>query len=257
MSSVNGGYRRNKVASGMSCVSSVTRNQRSTLFDGVNGWVDLGEPADITLDLSTHEITMAAWVYVTDLSANRYVLAKARPFFPAVNWILGLSLTTGTVFGYWSDVAKTTSGATSVSVNTWHQVALTVRNIGGTFTGNVWLDGVVQGSNVVSLTTVTEVGTTARIGAGRAGAASALPFKGNIDEVTFWSVGFTGPELIELYNGGIPAAPKGHSRASTLLHHYSMGDNDAYPLLTDLAGTATGTATNMTSSLVNFVTTVI
>jgi len=231
-------------------------NATSTLFDGTDDWVDLGEPADITINLAANEITMAAWVYCTDLTAHRYVLAKARPFFPAVNWILALG-STGNVFGYFGDVAKTTGGlAGTVVINTWYHVALTVRNIAGTYTGNIWLNGVKQGSDLTALGTATDAGTTARIGAGRAGAAAALPYKGNIDEVTFWNVGFTAAELLELYNAGVPKNPTTHSRTATLIHWYRMGDGDTYPTVLDKVGVANGTCTNMTSGAVNFVATV-
>lgn len=224
--------------------SSSFSNSKSVLFDGTDDYINLGEPANISLTLTSNELTISCWARATDLSAQRYIVAKARPFVPAINYIMAFN-DTGYLFGYFGGVGAVTSGVnSSVTVNTWYHTVYTVRNVGGTYTGNVWLNSVKQGTDVVVLNG-TDAGTTARIGAGSNAGAAALPFKGNIDEVTFWNVGLTQSEVTALYNAGHPSDPNTQVRAANLIHWYRMGDNDTYPVLTDNKGSVSGTMTNM------------
>ena len=233
-------------------------NATSTLFQGTNDVVDLGEPANMIRNLSNTELTVSVWFYVTSLATQVYVVAKAAPFEPAISWIIGVN-TDGSLFAYFGSAAKTTqSAAGQILVNTWYHASLTVRSITGTYTGNLWRNGVKVGSDVTSLGTGTATGKSVRIGAGYVLDApdTALPFTGNIDEVTFWSVGMTSSELLEIYNSAHPFNPSLHSRSATLLHAYRMGDGDTFPTTTDRFGTAHGTCTNMVNAATNFVSTV-
>lgn len=220
-------------------------NSKSLLFDGVDDYVNLGEPANISLTLTSNELTISAWAYCTDLSAQRYIVAKSRPFVPAINYIMAFNSAPSYLFGYFGGLGAVTNGiAGSITTNTWYHTVFTVKNIGGTYTGNLWLNGVKQGSNV-TVSNNTDAGTTARIGAGSNAGAAANPYKGNVDEVTFWSVGMTQAEVTALYNSGHPANPNSHSQAANLIHWWRMGDGDTFPVLTDNKGSVSATMTNM------------
>lgn len=229
--------------------ASVTFNLLSTFFDGTNDDVGLGSNnADLAPDLSANEFTVSAWFNVASTASQRYIVAHATPFTsPAnMNYVLAVQ-NNGHVFGYFgSGSNKSVEGSTSISIGTWYHGVLTVRQIGGFYTGSVWLNAVSQG-NVPAPGNQTTPGIPVRIGAAYVlnNPNQALPFSGSIDEVSFWNVGFTSADVAELYNGGAPFDVRNHSKNANLIHYYRMGDGDTYPVVNDLVGTATGTCENM------------
>lgn len=233
-------------------------NSTSVLFDGTNDTIVLGTPSALMPDLSSNEFTVSMWFKAASLSAQQYISAHAEPFAgtPDMNWVLGLN-TDGSIFGYFGAVGKSTSSAAGVvSSGVWYHFAYTVRNISGTYTGNLWLDGVKRGSDVASPGTDTASTRTVRIGAGYVldSPDTALPFNGKVDEVCFFSVGFTQAEVRELAApGNRPADCTTHPRASALISNYRNGDGDTYPTIADHTATNDGTCTNMVDQSTNFV----
>ncbi len=233
-------------------------NTTSTLFQGTNDVVVLGTPSGLTPDLSTTEFTVSLWFKTASLATQQYVAAHAEPFAgggPDMNWILGIN-TDGSAFGYFGSVSKTTqSAASAVSTGTWYHFAYTVRSITGTMTGNIWLGGVKQGSDVTSPGTDTTITRTARLGAGYVldGPDTALPFNGNIDEVCIFSVGLTQAEVQALAAANKPTDCALHSQAANLDFYYRMGDGDTFPTITDHQLNEDGTCTNMVDAATNFV----
>lgn len=229
-------------------VLSPFSNLKSVLFDGVDDYVNLGEPANISITLTSNELSISAWIKPNGVTVQGYIVSKARPFVPQVNYILAMGTTgvTGYLFGYFGGIAGVTQSLNgSITTNTWFHTAYTVRNVGGTYTGNIWLNGVKVGADVV-VGNSTDAGTTARIGAGSNAGAAALPFAGNIDEVSFWNVGLTSSEILALYNAGHPANLSSAGRSGNLTHWFRMGDGDTYPVILDRIGNVSGTMTNMT-----------
>lgn len=236
---------------------------RSTLFEGTNDTVDLGEPSDLTLSWAANEITVSVWARSTSLAAVRDIIGKAAPFAspsPLVNLLMGFT-TDGRLFGYFGSNTKTmqSSSAGAVVTNTWYHCCLTIRNISGTWTANIWLDGVKQGTDVTDPGTELASGIPFRIGSSYVldNPNTARPFVGQIAQVAIFNVGFTQAEVNELRQGGKPLAPKQHSRAAALIHYLAMGNfRDSYPTIFDNVGTANGTCQGMVSGANNFVATV-
>ncbi len=220
-------------------------NSRSVFFDGNDDYINLGTPANLSVTLSLNEFSVSAWIRPTSITAQRYIIAKAEPFAPIIQYALAVN-SDGSLFGYFGGVGgfSTSGAASSVTANTWYHTFYTVRNVGGTYTGSLWLNGVQQGGNVVAGNMVS-TSSQARIGAASASGAAALPFHGCIDEVTFWNSGFTSSQITALYNSGIPNSPTSHSAAGSLIHWYRMGDGDTFPVISDRSGSNSGTMTNM------------
>lgn len=231
-------------------------NTYSTLCEGTNDKVDFGN--NLAVDLSANEFTISLWFRAPSL-AVRDIVAKANPFNgPLFNYAMGITAD-GRLFGYFGSSAKTTesASASTIAVDTWYHAAYTVRNISGTYTGNIWLDGVKQGSDVTAPGTDDASAVPFRLCASKVldNPDTARPFIGNVDEVTTWGVGFTQAEVAEIRNGGKPANPDRHSRAASLTHWWRMGD-DTFPTITDRKGTLNGTCTDMAGVGTNFVTAV-
>jgi hypothetical protein len=223
----------------------------STLLDGVNDYVSLGD--NLSIDLSANEMAVSLFFRVTDLTAQRYLFARARPFAPAVNYILAVN-TDGTLFAYFGGVGGFSTAGGSISVDTWHHALITVVDVAGVKTGRIYLDGSQVGGDVVAGSTV-DATSVAKIGAAGTSANAQNPFKGEIDEVSIFlgaGSGFSAAEATEIYNGGTPKAPTLHSKASKLAHWLRMGDGDVFPTITDHVGSLNGTCTNMVDAATNF-----
>lgn len=228
----------------------------STFFDGVNDFVDLGTPADLTRNLASTEFAISAWIKVTDLSANRYIVAKALPFAPDIGYIFAVG-TSGQLFGYFGHTATTATANSLITTNTWYHVGYQVASNTGVCTGSLWINGVHQtvGFTVTPLTNSSPSVNVRIGGAGNAATGVQLPFQGYIDEVSFWNTSLTSARWLELYNSGRPGNVLAHSFApSKVMHYYKMGEGDTFPVLTDFSGSATGTvisgtAANFTSSV--------
>jgi hypothetical protein len=221
-------------------------NLKSILFDGINDYISLGEPSDVSVTLSSNELTISAWIKPFSLSAQGYIVAKADPFVgPVIHYIMGVGVD-GSMFGYFGGGGgfSVSGAASAITTNVWYHVLWTVKNVSGTNKGSIWLNGVQQGGTVTA-GAMTDSGTELRIGAGNAAGNAALPFSGYIDEVTFWNTGFTSSQVTSLYNSGHPASPNSHSASANLLHWFRMGDNDTYPVILDNKGNVSGTMTNM------------
>lgn len=231
-------------------------NATSTLFQGTNDTVDFGN--NLGGNLSNTEWTLSMWARPTSLAAQVYLAAKADPFGSgSMNWVVGFT-TDGKFYGYWGAVGKTTeSSAGAISTNTWYHLASTVRNISGTYTANIWINGTKVGSDVTAPGTDTS-SVVARVGSGYVADSpdTLFPLTGYVDEVTFWSVGMTQAQVQALYNSGHPGNPLSHSQAASLTHYYRMGDGDTFPTISDRQGSVNGTCTNMAGAGTNFTSTV-
>jgi len=82
--------------------------------------------------------------------------------------------------------------------------------------------------------------------------ANADFWEGNIDELTYWTVGMNNAEVAELYKGGEPFDPRTHSLSAGVQNYIRFGDgSDAYPTAFDYVGNLDVSMINMSSA--NFV----
>ncbi len=233
-------------------------NATSVLFQGTDDTVEIdgsgfGGTPDLEVNLGSNELSVECWFKATS-AAQGYLIAHAQPFVPDIHVVLGFH-DEGRLFGYFGAVGKNTTGVNgSVSLNTWYHAMWTVRNIGGTYTGNIWLNGVKQGSDVTSPGSDVCVNIPFRFGAGYVADSpnTAIPFIGHIDEVAIWSVGFTQAQVQARYNGGTPADPTLHSQAANLDYWYRMGDGDTFPTILNQITNADAECKNMAGSGTNF-----
>jgi hypothetical protein len=138
---------------------------------------------------------------------------------------------------------ENTSGGDISDLN-WHMATLVVT----AGTGRLYLDGTLVGSPFVVGGNQNMVADWL-IGSSRYSnnTDDSYPWKGLLDEPTFWNAAFTAGQVAELYNSGTPIDPTTHSQQSNLLHWYRFGDdvsNDIIPALKDQIGSADGTMRN-------------
>lgn len=126
----------------------------------------------------------------------------------------------------------------------WHMMTLTVSS----GTGRLYLDNALVGVPFAVGTNQNNIADWL-VGCSRytTNADDSYPWKGLLDEPTFWNVALTVGQVAELYHSGTPIDPTTHSKASNLIHWYRFGDdttNDLIPIIKDQKGSADGTMTN-------------
>jgi hypothetical protein len=237
-------------------------NTYSTLFDGSNDYVLIGTPADMDGAPNSREITLSGWFkYTKDPAVDQQqLITKTRDTTDMqYNWVKQTGAGNKTFFAFVGATFTTAVG--TLEISTWYHLALVVIDVTGTKTTRLYVNGAQVGPDTNAGATTAACGWVIGSGFGASGGScSATPsgrnFGGSIDEVSAWNVGLTTAEVQAIYNGGEPGDLSQHSRASTILRWYRMGDGDTYPTLTDhgTAGGVNATMTNMTSGAVNFTT---
>ncbi len=222
-------------------------NTLSTSFDGGNDVVSIGKPANMDLTPGSSLFSMSLWFKRGEAGDfERHMGGKAT---------MDGGGQVGVVAGLRADEAiealvyggENTFGGNAApgGVFGWHCYSMSINGA----TARIYLDG-------------TQVGSTFAVGAGPwsttpswlIGGSRGLtdtstevwyPWKGSIDEATFWSDNLTDAQHRELCQRAKPMNPLAHSKAANLIHWYRMGDGDTYPTITDRAGSANGTCQNM------------
>src|SRR5262249_2090294 len=134
-------------------------------FDGVQQFVDMGNPANGSLDLDT-SATLEAWVKFDNLPASDAVIMSkiGNTGFDANSWEFGYSSITGSTFFefQWNfEVFKLTSSAWTPELGVWYHVAL-IRT-GDTFA--FYLNGNLNGTAAGAFTALMN-SDTFRVGRG-------------------------------------------------------------------------------------------
>lgn len=220
-------------------------NTSSLSFDGSNDIVNLGKPANMDLTVGTSKFSISKWFKRGEAGDfERHLGGKAR--------MVGGGQV-GVVTGVRADEAiealvyggENTFGGTIApgGVFGWHCYSMSINGA----TSRIYLDGTQVGSTFAVGAGPWETTADWLIGANRFAdnTDTGYPWKGSIDEVTYWSDDLTDAQHRELCQRTKPMNPKAHSKAVNLIHWYRMGDGDTYPTITDRAGSANGTCQNM------------
>lgn len=221
-------------------------NTKSISFDGSDDVVSIGKPSDMNLTPGVSNFTMSLWFKRGEAGDfERHLGGKAT---------MDSGGQVGVVAGVRADEQiealayggeNTHGGDIGGFVHGWHYYGLSL--VGPS--GFLYLDGRQVGPSFVVGSGPWSTTPSWLIGGSRGLTDTSTevwyPFKGNIDEVTFWSTAFTAAEHNELFHAGDPMSPRSHSKAANLIHWYRMGDGDTYPTILDQVGGATGTCQNM------------
>lgn len=220
-------------------------NGLSLSFDGSNDIVNLGKPANMDLTVGTSKFTVSKWFKRGEAGDfERHLGGKAR---------MGPGGQVGVVTGATAAEAvealvyggENTSGGNIApgGVFGWHCYSMSINGA----TARLYLDGTQVGSTFAVGAGPWETTADWLIGATRYNdnTDTGYPWKGSIDEVTYWSDDLTTAQHVELCQRAKPMNPLAHSKVANLIHWYRMGDGDTYPTITDRVGSANGTCQNM------------
>ena len=170
------------------------RNAGGVLLDGVDDFVELGNPAPLQL---TGSMTVSAWVnsaaFPVDDAAIVSKRASGETGYQLDTTIdrgprtLGFKLTNssgGTMFRY---------GATTLQANTWYFV--TGVYDAGTSALHVYLNGQLDDGTLLGTVTATQQNSTANVNIGRRPIGNTYNFNGRIDDVRIYGRALSQTEI--------------------------------------------------------------
>jgi hypothetical protein len=212
---------------------------KSFNFDGTDDYINIGNVSELD------------FVHTDPFSVSAWVKTSSATYQSVVNKILNSSPYTGYQFAVKSDgniqadlvgtgtLRKYTTSA-NVSNGSFHHIVWT-------YDGSTNASGVkfyVDGSEVTSTTTSydnlsTSISNSDPFCIGMN--PPAVPFTGNIDDVSVWNKELSASEVTELYNAGKPFDLSTHSAAANLVGFWLMGDDPS-----DDATADTGTIIDQT-----------
>jgi hypothetical protein len=224
----------------------------STDFDGTDDYANID--AALTPLATTTKGMWSAWTKGTDVetSGSRVIIGAHGT---TVSTRFYLFINAGKVGAFCAESGVTQwyvlTDAVVLTNNTWQHIALVQDGVSPV----IYIDGVAE-AQTFSVTTdktywFNDFSTidNFRIGCRDFNSGGQTLFwNGGIDDVTIWDDDFTSGEITSWRNSGTPTDPLVFSKSANLTAHYSMGDDDTHPTLTDRSTNADhGTLVNGTS----------
>ena len=162
-------------------------------FDGVDDYVDLGTSSAI--NGVTGDLTIGAWVYITDLSTARAIMTSANN--GSTGFAYHFLINTNGAIRFNGNNAGIAEGIDPVPLNTWTHVAMSISGTQLTFYRN----GVADSGGVKTLTATPRTEGNGNVTLSRIGTQQ---FIGKMDEVAIYPNALTSTQINTLMNGGVP-----------------------------------------------------
>ena len=188
----------------------------SLLLDGTGDAVNLAA-AESALDTMTNNYTIEAWFRVEEGATGVQTIASKGD-----SWTIEVNADNGDVSFIQAPLAPvvvdTLTANTDVADGDWHHVAAVVQTFTLGAVMSLYVDGVLEEA-LGGIIPAGSNNTTALIGSNSANPAA--DFEGGIDEVRFWNVARSGPQI----NGSRNAPLDGNEGG--LVAYYSFQEGDA------------------------------
>ena len=180
-------------------ISPNSYSQNSFVFDGVDEYFDVGNPASLQI---TGALTLSAWVKIASSGgqSQQCIISKhngstQRSF---VLWAYTSGSTTAIAYIYSGASVYSVQATTNIRDGFWHHVMLVYTP---STSLNIYIDGVLEGSNTTSIPSsinnATQDFEIARFGSG------VFQVLGNIDEVAVWNTDQSA-NISTIFNNGVP-----------------------------------------------------
>jgi len=183
-------------------------NDAAMTFNGTDQYIDLGTPAVLNL---TQNMSISAWINTNTIAlGTRVIICDCNTPTSQSQFCLEINRTAGKISALANGQNVALTGSTTLSINTWHHVALTRSGSTGNWNYVIYLDGVVDGSVNTSDNPSSQQG----VAIGRFGKDSSGYFSGKIDEVAVWNSVLSSCDIKGIYEGSIGSNA---SKAANLL----------------------------------------
>jgi len=209
-------------------------NTLSTRFDGIDDFVDCGNPSSLQI---TSALSISAWFKTSSTSAQ--VIVGKDGASPNRSFLLFYSTSSNTIkfIIFQGGSVNVTTSTSTVTDGNWHHV-LAVND--GTDL-KIYIDGVLENTNVGGGGSIDN--TSAQFTIGKKERPTGDFFNGSVDEVAVWNSDQSA-NASAIYNSGVPNDLASLSPVSW----WRCGDGDTSPTLTDNgSGSNNGTMTNFST----------
>jgi len=238
--------------------SPAFQNINSMTFDGVDGWLDLGDEDTFSFgDGSTDSpFSLSAWIKPDAIANNTILMGKnSGTGTEEYEFRFGSGGSgNGLRFRLWdASASKYIQVRLDVTIPTgsWSHVVATYDGT-GTATGiEIYVDGVIPfNTELTQAGYVAMENTAAPFSMGTLGGQGGMTFyDGKMDEVSMFDIELSAAQVFAIYNSGTPNTLNGHTG---LIGWWRMGESGAYPIINDSSTNSNdATMTNMTSSDIN------
>lgn len=226
-------------------VSPPFSNVLSTIFDGVDEFIDMGDVAPFRFE-RTNTFSLSVWLKTSSASAQA-VFSKRGSGTSDPGYLVQIKSTSGKiqfiVSGSGNEI-DVQGQDNVVNDGNWHFVAVTYDGSSTAAGTKIYVDNVVQTKQVNSDTLSSSILNTRAFKVGVKGTASS-DFDGNIDEPAVWSKELTVSDVSSVYNSGTPGDLSAHPSSGNIISGWRAGDNDTFPTWADNFGSNDGAMTNM------------
>jgi glucose/arabinose dehydrogenase/chitodextrinase len=169
------------------------RNGNAITLDGVNDYVNLGNPPALQL---TGSMTISAWVYIDSFPWDDAAVVSKRT--GDTGFQLDITPDTGArTIGFKLTNSSGDSmfryGATMLQTNTWYHIAGVYNAT--TQTLDVYLNGTLDNGQLVGTVTSSQQNSTANVTIGRRSGMTGFEFAGRIDDVRIYSSALTKEQI--------------------------------------------------------------
>jgi hypothetical protein len=231
-------------------------NDYSTLFDGVDEYVDNGR---ITMTEGATNLSLSFWLKMSTDNTVNFLMGRfggtAQTSFYLEKATLangngiGISLGAGGVSPFYGVMRSNNA----INFGAWNHIVLVFDGSQSTDLTRckLYFDGVLQTCTIATGNFGSSINTdTTSFALGAIGGSTSNNMSGNLDEVSFFDYSLSASEVTDIYNGGVPTDLMTLASAKRPEHYYRMGDGDTFPTITDNGATGgnDGTMTNMESS---------
>jgi hypothetical protein len=202
-------------------------------FDGSDDYVNCGN--DVSLQISGTAITIEAWIYVIAFAENTYentIIDKTGGSYAGYTFQCGGSGVLTFTLGDGTTWRQVISADNALNTGQWHHIA-------GVFDGStqrLYVDGKSVASTILGYSILAETATNLYLGS--AAHYAGRSFSGKMDEVRIWNTARNNVEIPANMHTVLAGDESG------LVAYYQF-DHSSGTSLSDLAGSNTGTLTNM------------
>jgi len=174
-------------------------------FDGINDFVDVGDPPDGSLDFGTGDFTLSVWFKTLMTAPGFFVCKRAKGYYAGYDFYIESD---GKVFARIADGGSVPDARTAAGFNDglWHHAAAVYDRDGVI---RVYIDGLSKATSMgISSIGSVNNGEPFTIG-DRNDPGHHYYFKGSIDDVRIYDGALSSEGVYEIYVMGLPA----HERA--------------------------------------------
>ena len=234
---------------------TLVTNTKSVYFDGSDDHIDCG---DITVLNGLGNLTISAWIKASTTFSTEPIFTKIKDDNEGI--FLGVS---GNHIMFQNEAGSDNYARFDYDHvdDEWHHVAVTFDGSGADNAAKVvmYLDGqsqTIEFSGTFPSATDSDLSSKPLYIGARKYSTAFHPYQGNIDEIAFWNDTLTGPEILQIYNGGsatldLSVNSGNYSSTANLQGWWRMGDGDTFPTIQDNSSNSNnGTMTDMASGAI-------